>query len=255
MSRQWYNGDASTALAAQMIKLHSLQIGKIAPLGPDQVPSGYVKRPAGGRVQVDAAGLTGDEIADLSVHGGPEKAVYGYALAHYISWRGEHPEHTDRFAPGAFGENLTIESLTEADICLGDVHRIGTVLLRVSQPSPDSHASNSPFSSETSACRRSTGTINDDQLRRLGPVDPENHKLRISRPSVPVGMPRTAPQRGDGQLRRALERLFRDRVEGRPEDRVQGQHGCSKLPHSSPSGRALTRWAGQRLVRNASSAS
>ena len=117
-----------------MIQLHSLQIGRIAPLGPDQVPSGYVKRPTGDRVRVHASGLTGDEIADLSVHGGPEKAVYGYALAHYDSWKGEHPEHVDRLAPGAFGENLTIDGLTEADICLGDVHRIGTALLQVCQP-------------------------------------------------------------------------------------------------------------------------
>jgi len=117
-----------------MIRLHSLQIGKVAPLGPDRVPSGYGKRPIAGRVPIHASGLTGDEIADLSVHGGPEKAVYGYALAHYDSWREDHPEHADRLAPGAFGENLTIDGLTEADMCLGDVHRIGTALLQVCQP-------------------------------------------------------------------------------------------------------------------------
>lgn len=117
-----------------MIRLHSLQIGKIAPLGPDQVPSGYVKRPTANRVTVAASGLGGDAIADLSVHGGPEKAIYGYSLAHYNSWKEEHPEHADRLALGAFGENLTIDGLTEADICLGDVHRIGPVLLQVCQP-------------------------------------------------------------------------------------------------------------------------
>jgi MOSC domain-containing protein YiiM len=117
-----------------MIRLHSLQIGKIAPLGPDRVPSGYVKRSTADRVVVAMSGLGGDEIADLSVHGGPEKAVYGYSLAHYDKWRREHPEHADRLAPGAFGENLTIDGLTEAEICLGDIHRIGSVLLQVCQP-------------------------------------------------------------------------------------------------------------------------
>lgn len=68
-----------------MFKLHSVQTGRIAPLGPEHVPSGYVKRPAGGRTRVETLGLAGDEIADLSVHGEPEKAVYGYSLSHYES--------------------------------------------------------------------------------------------------------------------------------------------------------------------------
>lgn len=117
-----------------MIRLHSVQTGRIAPLGPDNVPSGYVKRPIDGRARVEATGLAGDEIADLSVHGGPEKAIYGYALLHYASWATEQPHLIDRLQPGAFGENLTIDGLAETDICLGDVHRIGTALLQVCQP-------------------------------------------------------------------------------------------------------------------------
>ena len=115
-------------------KLSSVQIGRIAPLGPDGVPSGFVKSPVLNRMQVEALGLAGDEQADLTVHGGPEKAVYGYALGHYPAWRAEYPEHVETLNPGAFGENLTIDGLTEDDLFVGDVHRIGSALLQVCQP-------------------------------------------------------------------------------------------------------------------------
>lgn len=116
------------------ITLHSVQVGRIAPLGPDGVPSAFVKRPVPRRIDVTEWGLGGDEQADLTVHGGPEKAVYGYALRHYPAWRSEYPEHEDILVPGAFGENLTIDGLAEDDICVGDIHRIGSALLQVCQP-------------------------------------------------------------------------------------------------------------------------
>ncbi len=117
-----------------MISLQSVQIGAIAPLGPDRVPSGFVKRAVSHRVGVAELGLAGDEQADLRVHGGPEKAVYGYSARHFAAWRAEFPEHTALFVPGGFGENLTIDGLDEGDICVGDVHRIGSARLQVCQP-------------------------------------------------------------------------------------------------------------------------
>lgn len=116
------------------MRLASVQIGRIVPLGPDGVPSGIVKHPVDGPVAVGPLGLEGDEQADLSVHGGPDKAVYGYAASHYARWAGEHPHLAERLEPGAFGENLTIEGLEEADLCVGDVHLIGTARLQVCQP-------------------------------------------------------------------------------------------------------------------------
>jgi MOSC domain-containing protein YiiM len=116
------------------INLHSVQVGRVAPLGPDGVPSGFVKHATLQRVEVRGLGLAGDEQADLTVHGGPEKAVYGYAMRHYPVWRTEYPEHGETLVPGAFGENLTIDGLAEDDICVGDVHRIGSAVLQVCQP-------------------------------------------------------------------------------------------------------------------------
>jgi len=114
--------------------VHSIQIGRIAPLGPGGVPSGFVKKTVDGPVEVTALGLAGDEQADLAVHGGRDMAVYGYAAAHYDAWRDDFPEHRDRFVAGGVGENLTIAGMSEADLCVGDVHRIGSATLQVCQP-------------------------------------------------------------------------------------------------------------------------
>lgn len=117
-----------------MASLVSVQVGKVAPLGPAGVSSAFVKRPVAGPVQVRSLGLVGDAQADLRVHGGEEKAVYAYAHAHYAHWLADFPEHAAEFTPGAFGENLTIDGLDEADMCAGDVHEIGGALLQACQP-------------------------------------------------------------------------------------------------------------------------
>ncbi|MEO8141790.1 MAG: MOSC domain-containing protein [Sphingomicrobium sp.] len=114
--------------------LSSIQIGCIAPLGADGVPSGFVKRRSDGPVAVTTLGLAGDEQADLTVHGGPEKAVYGYPAAHHDTWAADYPEHRDLFVAGGVGENLTIAGWTETDVCVGDVHAIGGARLQVCQP-------------------------------------------------------------------------------------------------------------------------
>ena len=111
-----------------------VQVGGVAALGPDGVPSGFVKHPVAGPVRVGKLNIEGDQQADLRVHGGPDKAVYAYASANYRLWLQEFPEHAARLTPGVFGENLTILGLLEADIRVGDVHAIGSARLQVCQP-------------------------------------------------------------------------------------------------------------------------
>jgi len=65
----------------------SVQVGRVAALGPKRVPSGFVKHAVVGLGVVEWLGLNGDEQADLRVHGGPDKAVYCYPVEHYASWR------------------------------------------------------------------------------------------------------------------------------------------------------------------------
>jgi MOSC domain-containing protein YiiM len=116
------------------MRVLSVHTGKVAPLGPEGVPSGFVKLARPGPVAVALDGLDGDAQADLSVHGGPDKAVYGYAADHYPAWAADHPQHAARFGPGAMGENLAIAGMDEASLCVGDIHRIGSALLQVCQP-------------------------------------------------------------------------------------------------------------------------
>jgi len=96
------------------------------------VQTSIYKTPVSGRVHVTRDNVGGDRQSDLSVHGGPDKAVYAYPSEHYGYWRRELP---DADLPwGAFGENFTTEGLLEDDVLVGDRYRIGTVELVVTQP-------------------------------------------------------------------------------------------------------------------------
>jgi MOSC domain-containing protein YiiM len=114
--------------------VRSVQVGRIAPLGPEGVPSAFVKRPIAGPIAVATLGLAGDEQADLRVHGGRDKAVYGYAHTNYAVWLKEYPQHVALLVPGGFGENLTLDACDESSVCVGDVVRIGTSVLQVTEP-------------------------------------------------------------------------------------------------------------------------
>lgn len=98
----------------------------------EQVLTGIFKRPVAGVTRVVRHNLEGDAQADLSSHGGENKAVYGYPCEHYPHWRREYPEL--ELSWGAFGENLTTRGLLEGDLRIGDRFRVGTAVLAVSQP-------------------------------------------------------------------------------------------------------------------------
>ena len=115
-------------------RILSVQVGRIAPLGPQRVPSGFVKAPVHGPVHVGRLDLEGDEQADLGVHGGPDKAVYCYPSEHYPRWLRDVPRHEQALVPGAFGENLTTAGLDETSVSIGDVLRVGRAELQVTQP-------------------------------------------------------------------------------------------------------------------------
>ncbi|QYE34064.1 MOSC domain-containing protein [Polymorphobacter sp. PAMC 29334] len=98
------------------------------------MPSGFIKRPVPGPVAVTRNGIEGDEQGDLRVHGGRDKAVYGYAAEAYDYWHTAQPQHAERLGPGAMGENLTIAGFDEKTVHIGDKVRIGTALLEVTEP-------------------------------------------------------------------------------------------------------------------------
>lgn len=98
----------------------------------DEILTGIFKEPVNRPVALSRLNLAGDQQADLSVHGGPDKAVYAYPSEHYPSWRQELPDLD--LSWGAFGENLTTAGLMENNVCIGDEFQIGTAVLKVSQP-------------------------------------------------------------------------------------------------------------------------
>lgn len=90
------------------------------------------KTPISGRVHVTRRNIEGDQQSDLSVHGGPDKAVYAYPLEHYAFWRLELPNA--ELTWGGFGENFTTEGLLEDEVWIGDRYRVGTAEFIVTQP-------------------------------------------------------------------------------------------------------------------------
>ena len=98
----------------------------------EPVSTGIFKEPVAGRVMLRTLNLDGDRQADLTVHGGPEKAVYAYPSEHYDFWKQELP---DMDLPwGMFGENFTTTGLFENEINVGDRFRIGSAEVMVTQP-------------------------------------------------------------------------------------------------------------------------
>jgi MOSC domain-containing protein YiiM len=96
------------------------------------VTTGIFKQPVEGRVALTTLNLAGDRQADLSVHGGADKAVYCYPIEHYGYWRSELPGH--ELPMGVFGENFTTSGMAEDSVHLGDRFAVGSAEVVVTQP-------------------------------------------------------------------------------------------------------------------------
>lgn len=116
------------------MKLVSVNVGlpRLLAWGGAPFKTGIFKNPVPGRVMLRATNLDGDRQADLSVHGGPNKAVYTYPSEHYPAWNAELPDPARTW--GAFGENFTTEGLLETAVSIGDRYRVGSAIVRVTTP-------------------------------------------------------------------------------------------------------------------------
>jgi MOSC domain-containing protein YiiM len=118
----------------------SIQVGQPATRGDDRAPdpldqewtSAIFKASVPGPVWMRRLNIDGDGQADLKNHGGADKAVLAYGASRYDYWRRALPDVA--WVHGAFGENLTIDGLTEDEVCIGDVYTIGAARVEVSQP-------------------------------------------------------------------------------------------------------------------------
>jgi MOSC domain-containing protein YiiM len=97
-----------------------------------EIVSGIAKQPVAAETLLLAeTNLEGDRQADLSVHGGPDKAVYAYPSEHLPVW---NDELGTAFGPGTFGENLTTAGILEDEVRIGDLWAWGAAVLQVAQP-------------------------------------------------------------------------------------------------------------------------
>ena len=113
--------------------IDALLTGKARRFGAKGEPSAIDKRAVEGRRAVGALGIAGDEQADLSVHGGPDKAIHHYPRDHYGWWAETIGDHALLQDAGAFGENISTSGLTESAACIGDRYRLGSALVEISQ--------------------------------------------------------------------------------------------------------------------------
>jgi MOSC domain-containing protein YiiM len=116
------------------MKIVSLNVGvpRAYEVPGGQIITGIFKQPVQGRVTLRRLNLDGDRQADLTVHGGPYKAVYAYPHEHYDYWRSALPHR--ELPLGVFGENFTTEGVLETNAHVGDTFTVGTAEVTVTQP-------------------------------------------------------------------------------------------------------------------------
>jgi MOSC domain-containing protein YiiM len=117
-------------MSGSVLSVNVAEIREI-PRGGEMVRTGIWKVPVAGRVAVRGVNVEGDEQADRSVHGGPDKALYAYAREDTDWWE---RELSRELAHGVFGENLTLRGVDVTGALIGERWRIGSVLLEVSEP-------------------------------------------------------------------------------------------------------------------------
>ncbi len=117
-----------------MMKLLSVNVSlpKEVPYKAKTITTGIFKEPVEGRVMLRELNLEGDGQADLRAHGGIHKAVYVYSIENYDHWKRELGR--DDFTYGQFGENFTVEGMTDGEVHIGDQYCVGGALLEVTQP-------------------------------------------------------------------------------------------------------------------------
>jgi MOSC domain-containing protein YiiM len=115
-------------------KVISLNVGlpRTVDFRGQAVTTGIFKEPIKGRIKLRRLNLDGDRQADLTVHGGPDKAVYAYPAEHYNYWKKRLPNM--KLLWGMFGENFTTEGLLEDQVNIGDVFRVGSSEVVATQP-------------------------------------------------------------------------------------------------------------------------
>jgi len=115
------------------MEIQGLYRGQARILQPANEYTGIYKQSVS-HVAVDELGIKGDVQVDKRYHGGPDKALHQYALTSYRRIIEVYTELNGVALPGSMGENITIDAMAEASVCIGDIYRFGAVLVQVSEP-------------------------------------------------------------------------------------------------------------------------
>jgi MOSC domain-containing protein YiiM len=182
------------------IPITQLRTGKLKAFAGTDTLTGIFKEDKA-CARLSEHGLEGDEHGDPRNHGGPEKALHHYAADHYAWLQANLPSPAaERCQPGAFGENLVSEGITERQVCIGDVYRLGDALIEVSQPRQPCWRLNQYFGIPDMSYRLQNSLRTGWYYRVLQPGDIQvNDTLRLQDRPLP-----------DWTLHRVLELLYKD---------------------------------------------
>lgn len=115
----------------EAITIEGVFAGAVETRWPEKPPSAIRKQPVARRIEIAPDGLTCDAQADLTVHGGRDKALHHYPAEHYRAWCADLNRRD--LMPGGFGENISTTGLTEASVCIGDIFALGSATVQISQ--------------------------------------------------------------------------------------------------------------------------
>lgn len=117
-----------------MTRLEGIYAGRIQLHYAGDRDSAIDKQPLESAVEILHEGIHCDQQADRINHGGLERALLHYCADHYAWWREQFPQRAERFQPPGFGENLSSSGMNESSVHIGDIYRIGSCTIQVTQP-------------------------------------------------------------------------------------------------------------------------
>ncbi|WP_158966655.1 MOSC domain-containing protein [Paraglaciecola sp. L3A3] len=115
------------------MKITGLYQAKVQRIGPKNELTGIYKHSVNS-AQIDNLGIQGDVQIDKRYHGGPERALHQYALKSYEVIIKAHPLLHKTAWPGSMGENISVPTMHEQNVCIGDIYQIEECLIQVSGP-------------------------------------------------------------------------------------------------------------------------
>lgn len=121
-----------------VVLIHTLLVGQPETVTDEggEWRSAIFRQPANGPVKLHRRGLVGDQVADTKNHGRPDQAVCCHPLDHYSYWNDlyERKSPDSMLVPGGVGENWTLSGVTERDVSVGDIFKVGSAKVQVSGP-------------------------------------------------------------------------------------------------------------------------